>query len=142
MARYFLCYVKLSRKKPDFEKLSRRACAGTWTLYSSLYRSSDDMNLYYNSYFMLWYYNQGKLFSALSNNLDIFLEFWPKCFWFSFTFLVVTICWHNILEWHIFAHFLKSEKWLELVHMHFPATLLWWKKMKKSPIFHSTLIIN
>ena len=28
--------MKLSRKKPDFEKLSRRACAGTRKLYSSL----------------------------------------------------------------------------------------------------------
>ena len=31
-----MCYVKLSRKRPDFEKLSRRACAGTLTLYSPL----------------------------------------------------------------------------------------------------------
>jgi hypothetical protein len=28
--------VKLSRKRPDFEKLSRRASAGTQTLYSPL----------------------------------------------------------------------------------------------------------
>ena len=29
-------YVKLSRKRPDFEKLSRRACDGTRTIYSPL----------------------------------------------------------------------------------------------------------
>ena len=34
-----LCYVKLSQKRPDFEKLSRRACAGTQTLYSPLINS-------------------------------------------------------------------------------------------------------
>ena len=31
-----MCHVKLSRKRPDFEKLSRRASAGPQTLYSPL----------------------------------------------------------------------------------------------------------
>ena len=35
-------YVKLSRKRPDFEKLNRRHGAGTQTLYSPLSDGADD----------------------------------------------------------------------------------------------------
>ena len=42
-----MCYVKLSRKRPDFEKLSRRASDGTRTLYSPLALSKSEVESFW-----------------------------------------------------------------------------------------------